>query len=366
MQQSQPLSAGFQCLPEWQQPGAVAALWPSRNDVWRQQAKPAQDALIELLEQAADSLPVVIGVNLNEFAIAKKRIPASFKLLPIPYNDAWMCDIAPFWRSYSLSEQPAQRPEALLWQFDAWQGLYPEVGKDNRCAQTLATHLLARWQRHSMVFEGGNFTTDGQGHALAVSSSVVRSGMPLSKVERTLKQQLGVERITWLSRGLSGDETQGHIDNIALFIDAETLLISGLPDTNHPDFVYLQQVHVQLKGLRNKRGQPYRIIELPAAQLLPVEAELFHDMSYRAGVLQRTAAHPVLASYVNVVNLGQRLLVPQFGVSDDRQALQMLQQQLPGWNISGVAAREFVLAGGGPHCMTHVIPASVWALAQFE
>lgn len=360
------LNAGFQCIPEWQQPGAVAALWPSRSDVWRQQAKPAQHALIELLLQAADTLPVMVGINLNEFALAKKRLPASFKLLPIPYNDAWMCDIAPFWRSISLSEQRQPRPEALLWQFDAWQGLYPDVSKDNRCAQTMATHLLARWQRNSMIFEGGNFTTDGQGHALAISSSVVREDMPLSKVERTLKQQLGLGRITWLPRGLSGDETQGHIDNIALFIDSETLLISGLPETNHPDFEYLQQVHAQLRGLQNTQGKRYRIIELPAAQLLPVEAEMFQGISYRSGVVKRTAQHPVLASYVNLVNLGQRLLVPQFGIREDQQALQTLQRQLPGWVINGVDAREFVLAGGGPHCMTHIIPASVWALAQLE
>lgn len=145
---TQPATTGFQCIPEWQQPGAVAALWPSRGDVWRQQAKPAQNALIELLVQASEYLPVLMGVNLNEYNGVRKRLPASFNLLPIPYNDAWMCDIAPFWRYH------AQRPEALVWQFDAWQGLYNDQRKDNRCAQTLATRMHARWQRQPMVFEG--------------------------------------------------------------------------------------------------------------------------------------------------------------------------------------------------------------------
>lgn len=301
-----------------------------------------------------------MGVNLNEYSAVRKRLPASFNLLPIPYNDAWLCDIAPFWRYH------AQRPEALVWQFDAWQGLYTDQRKDNRCAQSLATRMHARWQRQPMVFEGGNFTTDGHGHALAVSSSVVRPQTPLSVVERTLKQQLGIQRITWLPRGLTGDETQGHIDNIALFIDADTLLVTGLPAPEHPDFSYLQQVHEQLGKMRNQQGQAYRLIVLPAAQRLQVEASLFHGMAYRSGVLKRTARHPVLASYVNVVNVGRRLLVPQFGVSDDQQALQVLQQQLPDWTCSGVDAQEFVLAGGGPHCMTHIIPASVWASAPLE
>jgi len=360
-------------IPEWQQPGKLAALWPQRPDVWREHGMPAQAALRQLLVAAEPYVPILVGAPESQLAAVRKQLPSHFEVIALPYNDAWLCDFAPFWLSQG----------AVHWRLDAWGGLYSDVAADNRCAQALADYHGVTSRAQNLVFEGGNLTVDGNGHALAVASAVRRSGFDLDYATRCLQTQLNLHQITWVDRGMHCDETRAHIDNMALFIDAHTLVVSAIPAPQHPDFQLLSDFHRQLEAMVDRHGNPYRLISVPTPAPLTITAESQQSIQVVPGVKNRRQAERVLASYVNLVILGgnsggnsgghsggkpggKALLVPQFQLPEDQVALQILREALPDWDIIGVDAREFVVAGGGLHCMTHVIPADVLASAPPE
>lgn len=347
-------------LPEWQQPGCLAALWPTRRDVWRADAKPAQEALLALLAEAAQVLPVVLGVNSCDYGAVKRQLPTNLPIQILPYNDSWLCDTAPFWC------REHQQLLAVNWSFAAWQGLYNQVDKDIQLGAQLAANFGIRHRQRPLVLEGGNLTTDGAGTGILVQASVQSSNRQwsLGDLTREIMRELGLTRLIWLGKGLLHDETGGHIDNMALFLDSQRLLAAALPTPADPNYQSLQTMHTTLRQLTQPNGQPYELIEVPAPFYLQRTVTEAATVQARLGVKRRPAYEYVLASYVNVVILPGRLLVPQFGVATDAVAVRQLQQQLPDYQVIGVQAREFVLAGGGPHCLTHIIPKAVLAAVQ--
>ena len=186
----------------------------------------------------------------------------------------------------------------------------------------------------------------------------------LGDMNREIMRELGLARLVWLRKGLLHDETGGHIDNMALFIDSQRLLVAALPPPADPNYQSLLNLHTELHQLMQPNGQSYELIEVPAPFYLQRTVAEAATVQARPGVKRRPAHECVLASYVNAVLLPGRLLVPQFGVAADAVAVRQLRQQLPDYQVSGIPAREFVLAGGGPHCLTHVIPKAVLAAVQ--
>ncbi|KFZ30284.1 hypothetical protein IDSA_11055 [Pseudidiomarina salinarum] len=341
-------------LADWQLKGPLLALWPARADVWREQGVPAQRQLLELLLTVQPFHPVVLGVTPRELTRARASVPAAVPLFPISYNDAWPRDIGPLWC------QPAfqQSPVAQGFGFNAWGGLYQDHQHDRQFARGLARQLGIGYQADKLVLEGGAVSHDGQGTLIVHSRSVMRNnpGLRKTQIEHKLKQLLGVQQIHWLNWAHPDDETGGHVDNQMLFADEDSLVCACPPKESAFYDAYLKETDA-VRQLRNSRGQCYRIIELPQPEPLWLPAERFITVRRQAGV-RRRGDQAILPSYVNFIRLPRAILVPQFGLDTDSEALATMRQAFPQLQVSGVAASEFIMAGGGPHCMTLNLPQS--------
>lgn len=344
-------------LPEWEPNLELLALWPFRHDVWRERAQPAQQQVIELLQQALQlGQQVWLGVHPRYLLQAYATVPSNLqtRIVPLSYGDSWARDLVPLWLCGAGTR--AGRPQALHYQFDAWQGLYPLSTADDGFGQRLAARLGLCVRTQTPVFEGGNLTHDGQGFGLMVLPNAN------DKVRQRWRQhahrQWGIRELHFVNSDVTGDETGGHIDNLVLFVNANTAMVIGAAHCAPEHQALVTEVQ-QLVAQWQQAQAGRQVIELPALQWLPTSAASMASIRRQRGVLPRTAQRRYLASYVNCVVLQQSVLVPQFGLPTDSVALAALQQQLTGYQVVPIAADEMVLGGGGPHCMTALIPAGL-------
>ena len=334
----------MQVRADWQLTGPLLALWPFRRDVWSQQGQPAQQQLLQLLRTIQCFHPVVLAVPLPLYASVRRQLDATIPVMILPYNDAWPRDFGPLW----LNSLGSPQYQAVQFDFHAWQGLYPDYQADKRFARALTQRLGVPLTQQSLVLEGGALTTNGDGVAIVNAVSVQRNNpqLGLAQIASQLKQKLGLRQLFWLHDAHPADETGGHIDNQIQFVDTQSLLHALTPPL-------LESLQRQFAAV----GLNYRWVALPEAQIISPQRTDFVTVQRRQGVLAR-GERPLLASYVNFIRVANALFLPQFGLPTDALALAKVTKQFPELSVVGVAADEFIKAGGGPHCMTLTIPAS--------
>ncbi len=340
-------------IADWQLQGPLLLLWPFRADVWRDQGQPAQQQLLQLIDVIVPHHPVWVGCIPEHFEQVREQVPESVPVIPIPYNDSWPRDIGPLWARAN------EQWFAHGFHFSAWHGLYPDFQADQAFAKRFARMLKIRFLSQQLTFEGGAISTDGQGSAVVHGSSVLRNNAPLPQhlIEAYLKQQLGLSQVFWLDWCNPYDETGGHTDNQVQFLDEHTVVVS-LPTSTSPWFEAYQQQLLQVEQWRNHAGEPYRIITLPQPDAVAVDQQEFATVVARTGVMPR-GEQPLLASYVNFISLPNMVVVPQFGLPTDAEAVALLQQAQPQKVVVGAAADEFIKAGGGLHCMSLHLPNAI-------
>lgn len=338
-------------LADWELTGPLLVLWPFRNDVWRHNGEPAQQQLLDLLELLAPYHHAVVGVHPSRYDRVRQCVASEVILTPLSYDDAWPRDIGPLWVLDS-----AQQLHAHGFQFSAWHGLYPNFQDDQLFAARLARQAKIPFTKHDLVFEGGAISTDGAGTAIIHSVSVTRNNPTWSgsEIEAFMREQLGVTNLYWLHFAHPDDETGGHADNQVQFLDKDTLVVSQ-PSTTSPLMnEYTKQLN-QVRHWQNANGQPYKLVVLPQPEPITPIFDDYLSIQKQPGVFSR-GTRPLLASYVNFVRVGDVVVVPQFGLDTDAEALLLLKQAAPQLIVIGAAADEFIKAGGALHCMTLNLP----------
>ncbi|MDN7130365.1 agmatine deiminase family protein [Pseudidiomarina terrestris] len=333
-------------LADWQSAGPLLMLWPYRDDVWRGQAAPVQRQLLQALTAIAQHHPVCLGVHPPQLHSALSLVPAGIPCFPIAYDDIWVRDIAPLYLSY------AQQVTAIAGAFNGWQGINAQHQRDRRFARRLTARHGLRLNALPLVFEPGMLSHDGNGTAVVHGRSLQarNPAKRRSELSQLLSKSFGFSRMIWLENALAADETGGHTDNQLQFIAEDTIaFVKSSTD---------ECWNRELRRLRQSDwAKEYRWLELPAARPVSDPALNYADVRRRPGVLQRGAA-PLLCSYANLVRLPTALVVPQFGLTDDSKAVDVLQRAFPKLAIVAVDAMEFVRGGGGPHCLTATLPDS--------
>lgn len=328
---------------DWELEGPLLALWPFRLDVWREQAQPIQAQLTDFLLQVQPHQPVLMGVHPREMHRARRYLPQSIQQFPIQYNDAWPRDFGPLW-TRTISGVVAHD-----FAFSAWHGLYP----DFRLDQTFCRQLCARfgWQRksHQQILEGGAVTTNGAGiigwNRRSIERQNKRLGPSANRTShwyRQLENKLAAEHNLWIDYADAADETGGHMDNVAQFLTADLLAVDALAR---------REVTNRLSTIPT----PVQLLELPAAPKIQPNAQQYIQVQRRPNVKQRGVA-PLLASYVNFVRTATAVFVPQFGIDEDREAVDAIRTAVPQLAVIPVMATEMIAGGGGPHCLTTPLP----------
>ena len=337
-------------LPDFSASQRLLLAWPYRSDVWRESAAPARKALQKLIAQ----LPKHTAFSLVVSSELRSNLPSSLKsvhCIEIDYDDVWLRDIGPLWR------ETEDGLKALTFSFDGWSGIQQVIAEDKHFSQNLCAQLKCPLHQSDLIAEGGAFTHNGNGCWLIGLGCLKQRnpGLTDKQLKSVLGQLLPEQRLYFFDGSLQADETGGHIDNMALFVDPDTLLYAATENTAHPDYETCQALKgkvSELPGFIKKVPLP-----LPFPQAATNEERLGIELTQLS--LERTVKLPLLCSYVNVLQTHELIVVPQFGLSTDDEALQIISSALPGRQVVALNAREFILGGGGLHCISHNLPSSL-------
>jgi agmatine deiminase len=250
-----------------------------------------------------------------------------------------------------LEDSELVRP--IDFRFNAW-AKYDNWRLDNQLPSRMAKVLKLKSLKvetqnqgkpYHFVLEGGSIDTNGRGTLLTTEECLLspiqqrNPGLDRQDIERTLCEYLGLSRVLWLDRGIVGDDTHGHVDDIARFVAEDIILTVVEPNVNDPNHEPLAENLRRLKKMTDQDSRKYQIIELP----MP------------APVIFRGQRLP--ASYANFYIANGIVLVPVFNDVNDRRALNIIAELFPKREVVGIYCRDLVWGLGTIHCMTQQQPA---------
>lgn len=334
-------------LPDFACNQRLLLAWPYRRDVWRQHAQPARQAITELIQTLPQDTPLSLVVAPELWETVPEALQSTPRMA-IPYDDIWLRDTAPLWAVR------AQETHGLRLRFDGWSGVQGNIADDQRVAERLYGHTNTSFHGSEFIAEGGNFTHNGQGDWLIGLACLKQRNLGWSEqhLKASVRQLLPNQRIVFFDGALSADETGGHIDNMALFVSADTLVYAFTDDENHPDYATCQALQTCLQQL----PETIRKVALPLPSPQWPQTDDRQNIELSDSSLKRTLEVPLLLSYVNTLFAGSVVVVPQFGLPSDALVLRRMQSILPERTVVGLDAREFTLGGGGLHCISHNAP----------
>lgn len=358
---SLPADDGYRMPGEFAPHDGCYMVWPERNDTWRDNAGPAQDAYVAIAEAIAPSDPVTMLASPTQYERARAALAPEIRVVEAVNDDAWARDSGP---TFVIDGKGGRR--AVDWEFNAWGGLdgglYSPWDQDDLIAMKVAELERADRYRAPFVLEGGSIHVDGEGTLITTMECLLnRNRNPqLSKdeIERQLRAHLGVETIVWLDKGVFEDETDGHVDNIIHFVAPGVVTLTWTDDTSDPQHAISVAALEVLEGARDAQGRPFEVHKLLSpGPLFMSEAEAA-GVAHEPGTQPRRGGDRLAASYANFYIGTSRVVVPLLDERTDDEALATIAGLFPDREVVGVPGREIVLGGGNVHCITQQVPSA--------
>ncbi len=363
MLKTTPFLDGYSMPFEGGEHEATVILLPYRNDTWRDNAIPAQKNYKEVISAIAEHEKVIVGMLPHLYDQLKDEYLAipNVKPIKIRYNDAWARD------NMSIFLTNGHDLRAVDFRFNAWggdyDGLYDDYKWDDRLSATFDKKFkIVDYQHPSFVLEGGSIAVDGQGTLITTEACLLSPGRnpTLSKleIEENLKEYLGVEKVIWVPHGIYLDETDEHIDNMVAFIRPGVVALAWTNDKNDPQWEYCHETYKALKKATDAKGRKLEIVKIlvPSPALTMNEDEASGISRGRHEAKARLNGSRLSASYVNFYQGKDFVILPQFGVKEDKLALKQMEELFPNKKIHAINTREILLGGGNVHCITQQIP----------
>jgi len=343
---------GFVMPPEWSPQEAVWLSWPvddprhwggaKRDMMWAKFAEIAaaisRHEIVRINAAGSDHAAIAAACN------RAKAVPERVELFDHPHNDVWCRDHGPIFVKHRETGEVA----VTDWGFNAWGGKFPPWDLDDAIPARIASSLGMRLFEGGMILEGGAIEINGEGRLLTTEAVLLNPNrnpqMNRAEIEQLLRDSLGVSEILWLKQGIEGDDTDGHIDDLARFTDPRTILACVERDPSSPNRLVLDDNLARMRSFHAADGRPFEVVEIP----LPEACEV---PGWRLPVLP--------ASYVNFLIVNGGVLVPTFrqGRNDDR-ALGMIRELFPDREITGIDCLDLVEEGGTLHCISQQQPAA--------
>ena len=352
-----PRTLGYRMPAEWAPHSATWIVWPHRRDDWPGRFGAIPFAFAEIVRKLALHEPVRIVVSgasaesraralLDSHGVAADRI----RFYRWPTDRSWVRDSGPIFIRRPGPETGWPRVGVTDWQFNAW-AKYDDWHRDNRLPSRVARELdLPAWRPRvdgrRVVLEGGAIDGNGAGVLLATEECLLGAvqarnpGLPRTDVERVLSDYLGIDRVVWLARGIVGDDTHGHVDDVARFVNERTVVAAREPNREDANHALLEENLARLRAATDPEGRPFEIVELPMPAPLAYSGQR------------------VPASYLNFYIANGTVLVPTFNDPADRVALAALERLFPDREVTGVHSGDLIWGLGSIHCLTQQEPSS--------
>lgn len=330
--------------PEWARHERTFISWPVRESMVYPDTHPdVCDGYAEIVRAMAEFEPVTVVVNPEDLeAVQKFGFGPQVELLPIEHSDAWLRDNGPTFVKNDKGELAG-----INWRFNAWGGKYAPWDLDDQLAPRILERLNVPRIDAPLIMEGGSIHVDGEGTLITTEECLLNPNRnpELSKadIEEYLRKYTGVSKIIWLKRGLSGDETDGHVDNIACFAAPGKVLIQVCDDPSDENYAISRE---NLEILRQETDARGRKLEIIPIQQPP---QRMHEDSR------------LTLSYINFYFVNGGIILPVFGgeaEDTDRKAAQRLSEVFPDREIRTVDGMAVIKEGGNVHCTTQQMPAA--------
>lgn len=271
------------------------------------------------------------------------RVELIGKRHAMPTNDAWVRDYGPIFMVGPRGELACHD-----FRFDGWGGKYDgSYADDDAIPRRVARLLDIPVWAHETVLEGGSIDGNGRGVVMTTEACLINAkrnaDADRAGVEAMLRRALGAERVIWLPGGIAGDDTDGHVDDVARFIGPSKIAAVRAPCT-HPDHAALRHNWAALESARDTDGNAFDLVELPA----PEAVTYAYPPDHFAG----GGRQPCPASYANFLIVNAAVLVPVFGQRADDAACDALAAAMPHHHIEPIPADRLVVGLGALHCLS--------------
>jgi agmatine deiminase len=348
-----PAERGFSLPPEWARHAGTWFSWPRPEGIsFPGKYRTVPENLARIFAEVAKRETVHVNVpneNYQEIVagqLAEHACPLrNIRFHLIPTNENWCRDHGP-----AVLLDAKGRGAIVDWGFNAWGGKYPPYDADDavptRVAEVLGLPVFypgVGTKTGPVVMEGGAIDVNGAGTLLTTTDCLLNKnrnpGLSKAEIEGYLKAYYGQEHICWLTGGIEGDDTDGHVDDLARFISPTKIVVALEEDPKDANHRALRRARRQLEALRDQDGRPFEIVEIPMPAPVVFDGERLP------------------ATYVNFYFVNGACLVPTYGDrKNDKRALATLQAHLPRHEVVGIDCRELIWGLGAIHCLSQQIP----------
>lgn len=355
-----PAALGYRMPAEWEPHAATWIAWPHNPKDWPGRFAPIPWVYAEIVRHlsAGERVEVLVQDASAREKARKILTTAGVDLAQVRFHvkatdRVWIRD-----SGATFLVDKAGALAACEWRFNAW-AKYPDWKRDVKVASYMASAAKARiWQPCAeaeskgggmkatrAVLEGGSIDVNGRGTVLATEECLLshvqqrNPGFTREEYQCILADYLGADNVIWLKRGIVGDDTHGHVDDIARFVSPRKVVLAVEEDPADENHAVLAENYDILRAARDQDGRPLTVIPLPLPK--PV---IF-------------CKQRLPASYANFYISNQRVLVPTFNDPNDRVALNTLADLFPDREVVGIYCGDFIWGLGAVHCMTQQQPA---------
>lgn len=328
---------------EWEPHEATWLVWPRDREVWPHELEELERVYLRMIGVLSGGEKVHVLVRdmaeearvLGLLAAAGITHDVFFHL--VTTASVWIRDYGPI-----ILCGDGGRRALVRWQFNAWGGKYAALARDREVPGVFSDFLKLSEFAPDMVLEGGSIDVNGAGALLTTEQCLLHQNrnpqLKRQEIESRLKSFLGVRHIIWLGAGIAGDDTDGHVDDIARFVGLRTVLAARERDRSDPNFAPLEDNRRRLSKAVDQDGKPLEVIALPMPGTVTAKGERLP------------------ASYANFYIGNRCVLVPVFGDPNDDHALGILRDLFPKREVVGIPCGLLVRGLGALHCATREEP----------
>ncbi len=342
---------GFRIPAEWEKHESTWIGWPHNSSDWPGKMPPIPWVYGEIVKR------ISINEKVNIIVESEKHKNKAIKVLKyngvnfdqikfyiLPTDRGWMRDSCP---AFVTSKNDIALVQFV---FNAWSK-YSNYKKDEKLPSFISDELKIKkiipyYKDRHVVLEGGSIDTNGHGTLITTEECILDSKIQVrnpsftkNDYEDVFKNYLGINKVLWLGKGIAGDDTHGHVDDLCRFVNSNTVVIVTEKNISDENYYLLQENKERLQSMRTEDNSKLEIIELP----MP------------APVIFKGQRLP--ASYANFYISNAAVLVPTFNDPNDKIALGIMSELFPNRMVSGIHSVDLVWGLGTIHCLTHQQPA---------
>jgi agmatine deiminase len=333
---------------EWEPHKAIWLAWPHDEISFPGRVPKVQDDVAKIISAIHPHEQVELFVlnpemkeqaenKLSEYKVDLSKVTFRFA----EYMDGWMRDCGPIFVKAADGS-----PALIKWIFNMWGGKFMDLLPDDKLPYKIKEWLNLPMEQPEMVLEGGAIDVNGQGLCLTTEQCVLNenrnAGLTKKDIEANFEKYLGIKKTIWLYQGLVNDHTDGHIDELARFVEPNKIVCAYEDNEKDENYTILKNNFETLEAATNLEGKPFELVKLPMPHM--------QFTGTAAGISGQDAKAPV--SYTNFYIGNKVVLAAVYNDPNDEKALQVIQSCFPNHKIVPIDCRDLIYGGGAVHCLT--------------